>query len=104
MKPLDFASLGSLNFGSLDLERYPCLGLALAAGRKGGTYPAAIAAADEAAVAGFLQNQIKFTDIGCVLADAMDAHDSREACDLATIMDADAWGRRFASTWMETRA
>jgi 1-deoxy-D-xylulose-5-phosphate reductoisomerase len=104
MKPLDFAALGSLNFGSLDLERYPCLGLALAAGRKGGTYPAAIAAADEAAVAGFLHNEIGFTDIPALLADAMDAHDSREACDLAAIMEADAWGRRFASTWMETRA
>jgi 1-deoxy-D-xylulose-5-phosphate reductoisomerase len=103
MKPLDFASLGALHFGSLDLERYPCLGLALAAGRKGGTYPAAIAAADEEAVAGFLQSSLKFTDIPHLLSDAMDAHDSREACDLATIMEADAWGRRFARNWMETR-
>ena len=102
MKPLDFVSLGALNFGALDLERYPCLGIALAAGRKGGTYPAAITAADEEAVAGFLDKALKFTEIPALLADTLDAHDGREAVDLETILEADAWGRRFARHWLET--
>ena len=60
---VDFVKLGSLNFAAMDMERYPCLGIALAAGAKAGTYPAALAAADEEAVAAFLQGRLRFTDI-----------------------------------------
>src|SRR6185503_19580531 len=63
LPPVDFVKLGSLNFGPMDMERYPCLGIALAAGARGGTYPAAIAAADEEAVGSFLAGGLRFIDI-----------------------------------------
>ncbi|MPZ50767.1 MAG: 1-deoxy-D-xylulose-5-phosphate reductoisomerase [Dehalococcoidia bacterium] len=98
---VDFVKLGSLNFGRMDMERYPCLGVALAAGRKGGTYPAAIAAADEEAVAAFLDGHLRFTDIPHLLAGALDKHLPDTAASLSAIMDADAWGRRFAAEWIK---
>jgi 1-deoxy-D-xylulose-5-phosphate reductoisomerase len=101
---VDFVALGALHFGALDLERYPCLGLTLAAGRKGGTYPAALAAADEEAVGAFLDGRARFTDIPNLLADALDAHEDVAAPDLGQIMEADAWGRRFAKQWTEAHA
>ena len=53
-EPLDLAAVGSLNFSAPDLERYPCLRLAMRAGLAGGAYPAVLAAADEIAVEAFL--------------------------------------------------
>jgi 1-deoxy-D-xylulose-5-phosphate reductoisomerase len=101
LKPIDFAGLGALHFGVMDMERYPCLGLALAAGAKGGTYPAAIAAADEEAVLAFLQGSLRFTDIPCLLSDTLEAFDAGTDSDLEAVMAADEWGRRFARGWVE---
>jgi len=100
---LDFARLGARHFGEPDMERYPCLGLALAAGAKGGTYPAALAAADEEAVEAFLAGRLRFLDIPKLLADTLDRHDSAESPCLAEIMDADAWARRSAQDWIQAR-
>jgi len=101
LPPVDFVKLGSLNFGPMDMERYPCLGLALAAGAKGGTYPAALAAADEEAVGAFLENRLRFVDIPRLLADALQEHDVVAEPDLEAVMAADDWGRRFARGWVE---
>ncbi|HLF77771.1 MAG TPA: 1-deoxy-D-xylulose-5-phosphate reductoisomerase, partial [Dehalococcoidia bacterium] len=101
LAPVDFVKLGSLNFGPMDIERYPCLGIALAAGAKGGTYPAALAAADEEAVGAFLESRLKFVDIPRLLADALESHDAKADPDLETVMAADEWGRRFARGWVE---
>jgi 1-deoxy-D-xylulose-5-phosphate reductoisomerase len=98
---LDLAALGALHFAPLEIERYPCLALALAAGRKGMTYPAAIAAADEEAVAAFLEGALRFTDIAHLLASALDAHQPGDETNLESILDADAWGRRFAVQWIK---
>jgi 1-deoxy-D-xylulose-5-phosphate reductoisomerase len=100
---VDFVKLGSLNFGSLDMERYPCLALALSAGRKGGTYPAALVAADEEAVTAFLDGALRLTDIPSLLSDLLDTHDSAESPTLEAVMEAEAWGRRFAHDWMKDR-
>jgi 1-deoxy-D-xylulose-5-phosphate reductoisomerase len=107
-RPLDlpavnFAALGVLHFGEPDLERYPCLGLALAAGAKGGTYPAALAAADEEAVAAFLEGRIRFTQIPALLADTLESHAPVASPTLEQIMTADDWGRRFARKWTRER-
>jgi 1-deoxy-D-xylulose-5-phosphate reductoisomerase len=88
----------------MDMERYPCLGLALAAGRKGGTYPAALAAADEEAVAAFLQRRLRFTDIPRLLSDTLEKHEPGTDLDLEAVFAADEWGRCFARGWVEEHA
>jgi 1-deoxy-D-xylulose-5-phosphate reductoisomerase len=97
---VDFARLGSLNFAEPDLERYPCLGLALVAGRQGGTAPAALAAADEEAVAAFLDRRISFIDIPRLLADTLERHEPVSAPCLEEVLEADAAARRFAHQWI----
>jgi 1-deoxy-D-xylulose-5-phosphate reductoisomerase len=104
MQPVDFIKIGALHFGPMDMERYPCLGLALAAGSRGGTYPAALAAADEEAVAAFLDGRLRFTDIPSLLAGALDSHDAQTDADLEAVLAADAWGRRFARGWVEAHS
>ncbi len=98
---VDFVKLGSLNFGAMDMERYPCLGIALAAGARAGTYPAALAAADEEAVASFLEGKLRFTDIPRLLEDALQKHGADAEPDLDAVMVADDWGRGFARGWVE---
>jgi 1-deoxy-D-xylulose-5-phosphate reductoisomerase len=65
--PLDFTTLGSLEFGRVDLVRFPCVGLAAEALRLGGTAPAALNAANEIAVAAFLEGRLGFTGIPDVI-------------------------------------
>jgi len=65
---LDLAQLGSLTFEEPDLERFPCLRLAREAGESGGTAPCVLNAADEIAVAAFLNGEIPFTAIARVVA------------------------------------
>lgn len=99
LSPLDLAALGTLHFDPLDLDRVPCLRLALEAGRRGGTYPAVLAAADEIAVERFLAGEIRFTEIAAVIADALDAHDPVADPDLDAILAADAWARERAARY-----
>ena len=63
----DFASLGSLTFHSPDMDRFPALGLAYEALRRGGNIPCALNAANEAAVAAYLQDRIGFYDISAIV-------------------------------------
>jgi 1-deoxy-D-xylulose-5-phosphate reductoisomerase len=65
--PLDFATLGSLEFERVDLERFPCVRLATQAIRAGGTAPAALNAANEIAVESFLAGRLAFTGIPAVI-------------------------------------
>ena len=103
LKPVDFAGLGALRFEALDMERYPCLGYALAAGRRGGTYPAALAAADEEAVNAFLTGRLRFLDIPQLLSATLEEHVSKDETSLEAVLAADAWGREFATAWIEAR-
>ena len=75
LEPLDFAALGSLTFQEPDLERFPCLGLAFDAIGRGGNVPAALNAANEAAVAAFLEDRIGFYDISGIVSDCIDGVD-----------------------------
>ena len=90
---LDFSSLGALAFETPDLERFPCLKLALEAGRKGGTYPAVLSAADEVAVELFLEKRIGFLDIAKLVEEALEEHRSIPNPSLEDILAADAWAR-----------
>ncbi len=102
VEPLDLAKLGTLHFQTPEFERYPCLGLAMQAGRAAGTYPTVMAAADEVAVEAFLQEQIRFTDIPTIIERVMDAHESTPDPALEAIDVADGWGRAEAQRLLAT--
>ena len=70
-KKLDFSTLGALTFFEPDLEKFPCLKLAFEAIGRGGNLPCALNAANEAAVAAYLEDKIGFYDIAAVAADTI---------------------------------
>ena len=70
-RKLDFGTLGALTFFEPDLEKFPCLQLAFDAIERGGNIPCALNAANEAAVAAFLEDRIGFYDIAAVAADTL---------------------------------
>jgi len=94
---LDFANIGPLTFEAPDLERFPCLRLALEAGREGGTYPAVLSAADEVAVELFLEQRIGFLDIATLVEDTLEQHQGIPHPSLEEILAADAWARERAA-------
>jgi len=93
---IDWTTLGRLDFEPPDLEAFPCLALAYAAGRTGGTAPAWISAANEIAVDAFLNGQIAWREIASVIAATLDRHDGAPASDAAAVINADAEARRIA--------
>lgn len=101
---LDLKMMSTLNFGVPSLRRYRCLAMALEAGRKGGTYPAVLAAADEVAVKHFLSGYIRFTDIANVIDDALSTHTGKPNPMLEEVLAADAWARGFAEDWVKAKA
>jgi 1-deoxy-D-xylulose-5-phosphate reductoisomerase len=100
---LDLARAGRLHFGPIDYARYPALRLALEAGRRGGTYPAVLAAADEVAVGHFLERRLRFTEIADVVEDALSAHGEAVDISLEAVLSADAWARERADGRVRTR-
>ena len=95
---LDLASIRNLSFEKPDLGRFPCLPLAYAALRTGGTAPAILNAANEVAVEAFLARRLPFTGVAGVIADTLEAVPARAADDLDAVMTADAQARDAAST------
>jgi len=93
---LDLTAVGSLTFRVPDACRYPCMGLAYAAGRAGGTMPAVLNAANEQAVALFLEERIHFLDIPRLIEQACERHGADLTADpsLETVLEVDAWARR----------
>jgi len=102
--PPDFVALGALRFEAPDTGRFPCLELAYRATRAGGTLPAVLNAANEVAVAAFLDGRLSFTGIPAVVAAAMDAHISEPLASLEQVLAADAWARRHAGARIRTGA
>ena len=90
---LDWSNIKELTFGQPDLAIFPCLRLAVEAGRQGGTYPAVLCAADEAAVELFLANKIKFIDIARIVGQALEQHQLIPHPTLDEIVTADSWTR-----------
>jgi 1-deoxy-D-xylulose-5-phosphate reductoisomerase len=97
-EPFNPAKFGTLTFEPMDLERYPCFSLALAAGEKGGTYPAVLSAADEIAVGLFLQKRVGFTDIQRIVGSVIDRHQASSHPTVEQVLEADSWARRIAHT------
>ena len=95
VEPFSLAGL-SLTFDAPDLETFPALPLAYAAGRKGGAAPCAFNAADEIAVAAFHEGRIGFTEIPRVLEEAVAAADSSELHAIEDVIEADEAARAVA--------
>jgi 1-deoxy-D-xylulose-5-phosphate reductoisomerase len=96
--PLDLVRLGRLEFQSPDRELFPCLNLAYDTLAQGGTAPAVLNAANEVAVAAFLERRIGFLGIPQVVAGTLDRVASVEALNLDTVLAADGNGRRAAES------
>ena len=93
---LDLTAL-TLEFQAPDTETFPMLALAREAGEKGGTYPCAFNAANEVAVAAFLEGRLAFLDIAELVGDALAAADGSPPRDLDDLLEADRRTRAFAS-------
>ena len=97
MRPLDFRTLGSLEFAAPDVDTFRCLSLARHAGEVGGTLPAVMNAANEVAVALFLEGTIGFLDIYEMCAQALRDQPFRENPTIQEILEIDAQIRRRAA-------
>lgn len=94
---LDFVQIRELTFLKPDFQRFPGLGLAYAAGREGGSMPTVYNAANEQAVADFLQEKIKFTDIPLIIEKVMNSHTAVPVYNIDDILQIDEWARRAAA-------
>jgi len=90
---LDWENMPELTFEPPDFDAFPCLRLAIEAGKQGGTYPAALCGADEIAVQQFLAGKIKFTDIPKLVEQTLDEHKAETRPTLEDIVAADDWAR-----------
>lgn len=96
LKPLNFAELAALTFEAPRTKDFPAVELARHAGTVGGTLPAVLNAANEVAVAAFLEEKLSFPGIWRVVERTMNAHTVAEHPSLEQIIDADTWAREFA--------
>jgi len=96
LPPVDFTTLGALEFAAPDLETFGCLRLALQAGRAGGTTPAVLNAANEVAVAAFLGRRCGFLDIERVVESVLERHDSEPIRSVDHVESVDGWAREVA--------
>ena len=90
---LDTTITHSLTFEPLEPQRYPCFNLAVEAGRKGGTYPTVLSAADEVAVGLFLQGQMGFMDIFRTVDKVLEDHTPSAGSMLDEVLEAESWAR-----------
>ena len=96
-RKLDFASIGSLSFAEPDIDRFPALGLAFEAIRRGGNIPCVLNAANEAAVAAYLKDRIGFYDIARVAEECMAGADFAANPTLDDIFASNDWALRRAN-------
>ncbi len=104
VEPLDFRTLGTLEFAAPDVETFRCLALARIAGEAGGTLPAVMNAANEVAVASFLAGEGSYLGIAECVEAVMGAHDVRAVESLDQLEEIDAWARDRARRWITDRA
>jgi 1-deoxy-D-xylulose-5-phosphate reductoisomerase len=93
---LDWSRVGGLMFEQPNYDIFPCLKLAVESGKRGGTFPAVLSAADEVAVDLFLKKRIRFTDIALLVEQVLRQHQPKEHPGLEDILSADAWAREQA--------
>ena len=100
LKPINFAELGKLEFEAPRRDAFPAIDLAIRAGRKGGTLPAVLNAANEIAVDAFVNGKIGFTDIWKIVEQTMDAHLWNTGETLEALIKADAEAREIAINFL----
>jgi 1-deoxy-D-xylulose-5-phosphate reductoisomerase len=96
VESLDLVAVGQLAFERPDTDRFPCLRLAREAAEAGGTAPAALNAANEVAVAAFLDGRLNFTGIARVIDSVLQRHEVGPVTSIASALAADAWARSAA--------
>ena len=104
LPPLDLTRMGSLEFSAPDVERFRCLGLAYAALEHGGAWPIVLNAANEVAVAAFLEGRIGFLEIPRAIERALSAADRQltTPASLDEVRAVDEWSRRFTAETIGT--
>ena len=95
--PLDLTKVGTLEFSPPDRDKFPCLDLAYRAAQAGASLPTALNAANEVAVAAFLDGRIRFTAIARIIAEVLDAHRLQPIESIDSILEVDAASRRAAT-------
>ncbi len=93
---LSLAEIGSLTFSQPRYHDFPCLKLAVEAGRAGGSYPVVLNAANEVAVQAFLAGEISFVAIAKLVAATLDQHRQQAVSDIQAVMQVDQEARRLA--------
>ena len=100
IQKLDLIKIGTLTFEEPDMVRFPALSLAFDALKAGRTYPAVLNAANEIAVAAFLDKKIGFTDIAATVDKTMQAHQAYTPVELDEYLQADRWARETAQKFI----
>ena len=101
---VDWSQVGTLDFEAPDRAAFPCLDLAYAAGREGGSAPAWLNAANEVAVEAFLSGRLRWTSIPDVLNECLDRHDATAMDDVSVVVEVDLRARELAGKVVERRA
>ena len=98
VRPLDLTAVGALTFEAVDENAFPCLGLALAAGKEGGTAPCVLNAANEVAVAAFLDRRCSFLEIAEVIEGTLGAVAIEQIYSFETLIESDRAARDEAAS------
>ncbi|WP_455808861.1 1-deoxy-D-xylulose-5-phosphate reductoisomerase [Pseudomonas koreensis] len=101
VEPLDLFRIGQLDFQAPDEERFPCLRLARQAAEAGGSAPAMLNAANEVAVAVFLEGRIRYLEIAGIIEEVLDHEPVTAVEGLDAVFAADAKARLLAGQWLE---
>ncbi len=101
---LDLEDTKELSFEPPDFDSFPCLRIAIEAGKRGGSYPAALCGADEIAVQQFLAGKIGFSDISRLVEQTLNEHKAIAHPDLEEILAADDWAREKVMQLIGDRA
>ena len=99
--PMDWTRTSTLEFQPVQREVFPLLDMAITAGRRGGTAPAVLNAANEEAVAAFLAGRLRFPEIAEVVGQVLGDHRPPEVVDLDSVLAAEQWSRERARTLVQ---
>ena len=100
--PLNLTQLSALQFSEPDFDRFPCLALAFEAAKVGGTAPAILNAANEVAVAAFLDQRMPYLQIASVVRETLSAIQSVPASSIEIVLSADAQARQVSAQLVST--
>jgi len=99
VETLNLTEAGPLEFCEASADRFPALGLGYRVAEEGGTFGAVLSAADEAAVTGFLEGRLKFTEIVECVERILDLHKPVKEPDLEQVLEAAEWAREETYKW-----